>query len=98
MFLQHYSDADIVLSKEWVPPVPLPPTYHSLSSDTESPARKKTNSVSFSLDSSSDPDTSGTQFSTSLVDSKDDTEKAESRKNKVYMLLHNRFFFRVSNI
>lgn len=84
MFSQHYSDADIVLSKDWVPPVTIAPTHHSLSNDTESPARKKTNSVSFSLDSSSDADTSSTaQFSTSLIDSKDDSEKSESRKNKV---------------
>ncbi|XP_066261689.1 oxidation resistance protein 1 isoform X2 [Euwallacea similis] len=81
---EHYSDADIVLSKDWVPPVPLPPLHHqSVSSDNESPARKKTNSVSFSLDSSSDADTSGTQFSTSLIDSKEDAEKYESRKNKM---------------
>ncbi|XP_066137531.1 nuclear receptor coactivator 7 isoform X3 [Euwallacea fornicatus] len=81
---EHYSDADIVLSKDWVPPVPLPPLHHqSVSSENESPARKKTNSVSFSLDSSSDADTSGTQFSTSLIDSKEDAEKSESRKNKM---------------
>ncbi|XP_076270981.1 TLD domain-containing protein mustard isoform X23 [Rhynchophorus ferrugineus] len=79
---EHYSDAEIVLSKDWVPPVTIAPT-HSLSSDTDSPARKKTNSVSFSLDSSSDADTSTAQLSTSLLDSKDDSEKSESRKNKM---------------
>ncbi|XP_030749606.1 oxidation resistance protein 1 isoform X3 [Sitophilus oryzae] len=79
---EHYSDAEIVLSKDWVPPVTIAPT-HSLSSDTDSPARKKTNSVSFSLDSSSDADTSAAQLSTSLLDSKEDSEKSESRKNKM---------------
>ncbi|CAH1133819.1 unnamed protein product [Ceutorhynchus assimilis] len=84
---EHYSDADIVLSKEWVPPVTIAPTYHhSLSSDSESPARKKTNSVSFSLDSGSDAENSGAaaiNFSTSLVESKEESEKSESRKNKM---------------
>ncbi|ENN76261.1 hypothetical protein YQE_07226, partial [Dendroctonus ponderosae] len=84
---EHYSDADIVLSKEWVPPVTIASTHHSLSSDTESPARKKTNSVSFSLDSSTDADASTTQCSTTLLDSKEDTEKSESRKNKMFKRL-----------
>ncbi|XP_063918186.1 oxidation resistance protein 1 isoform X4 [Zophobas morio] len=77
-----YSDADIVLSKDWVPPITIAPTHVSGSSDTESPARKKTNSVSFSLDSSSEADT-GVPLSTSCSESKEDSEKADTRKNKM---------------
>lgn len=58
-----YSDADIVLSSDWVPPVTIPPT--AITTDTKSQAssqsgdtfstnsgegRKKTSSVSFSVD------------------------------------------------
>ncbi|XP_050307322.1 oxidation resistance protein 1 isoform X13 [Anthonomus grandis grandis] len=87
---EHYSDADIVLSKDWVPPVTLAPSHyhhqHSLTtemSEAGSPARKKTNSVSFSLDSSSEADTSTGQFSSSLLDSKEESEKSDNRKNKM---------------
>lgn len=45
--------------------------------ETDSPARKKTSSVSFSLDSSTEPSTP--PLSSSVPDGKD----AESRKNKV---------------
>lgn len=61
--LQVYSDADIVLSSEWVPPLTIAPAAittdtrsqtSSLSQDTVSTAsgdgRKKTSSVSFSVD------------------------------------------------
>lgn len=79
-----YSDADIVLSKEWVPPITIAPTNvtTSSSSDTDSPARKKTNSVSFSLDSSSEADNNPGAALANL-DSKEEAEKAESRKNKM---------------
>lgn len=80
--LQQYSDADIVLSKDWVPPITIAPTNVSGTSETESPARKKTNSVSFSLDSSSEAE-SGLPLSTSCSESKEDSEKADTRKNKV---------------
>ncbi|XP_044268620.1 oxidation resistance protein 1 isoform X2 [Tribolium madens] len=76
---KQYSDADIVLSKEWVPPITIAPTNVS---DTESPARKKTNSVSFSLDSSSEVE-SGLPLSTSCSESREETEKADTRKNKM---------------
>jgi LysM repeat protein len=77
-----YSDADIVLSKDWVPPITIAPTNVSGTSETESPARKKTNSVSFSLDSSSEAE-SGLPLSTSCSESKEDSEKADTRKNKM---------------
>lgn len=78
-----YSDADIVLSKEWVPPITIAPTNMSMGSDSESPARKKTNSVSFSLDSSSDADMVITPLSISNLETKEEVEKADSRKNKM---------------
>lgn len=78
-----YSDADIVLSKDWVPPITIAPTQIT-TNETESPARKKTNSVSFSLDSTStDPEPSVMSLSTSAGDAKEESEKGESRKNKV---------------
>ncbi|XP_068904186.1 oxidation resistance protein 1 isoform X5 [Tenebrio molitor] len=79
---KQYSDADIVLSKDWVPPITIAPTNVSGTSETESPARKKTNSVSFSLDSSSEAE-SGLPLSTSCSESKEDSEKADTRKNKM---------------
>ncbi|XP_023310479.1 nuclear receptor coactivator 7 isoform X4 [Anoplophora glabripennis] len=80
---KQYSDADIVLSKEWVPPITIAPTNVSMGNESESPARKKTNSVSFSLDSSSDADMGVTPLSTSNLETKDDVEKADTRKNKM---------------
>lgn len=75
-----YSDADIVLSKDWVPPITIAPTNISTSEGERSPARKKASSVSFSLDSASDID------STILaLDSKEEQDKIENRKNKVTM-------------
>ncbi|CAG9839023.1 unnamed protein product [Diabrotica balteata] len=79
-----YSDADIVLSKDWVPPITIAATNLSYTSEpTDSPARKKTNSVSFSLDSSSDLDAGQPPLSVSYTESKEDVDKADSRKNKM---------------
>ncbi|KAJ8916218.1 hypothetical protein NQ315_016357 [Exocentrus adspersus] len=80
---KQYSDADIVLSKEWVPPITIAPTNVSMASDSDSPARKKTNSVSFSLDSSSDADMGIPQLSTSNLETKEDVEKADNVKKTV---------------
>ena len=78
-----YSDADIVLSKDWVPPITIAPTNISTSEGERSPARKKASSVSFSLDSSSDID------STILaLDNKEEQDKIENRKNKVTTFTH----------
>lgn len=52
----------------------------------ESPARKKNNSVSFSLDSSSEIDPTIVSLSTSVPDGKEESDKSESRKNKVTFL------------
>lgn len=86
---QQYSDADIVLSKDWVPPITIAPMTITTNSDTESPARKKTNSVSFSLDSSSEAE-SGIPLP---VDFKEESEKADTKKNKVRILLFLIFYW-----
>ncbi|KAG5888498.1 hypothetical protein JTB14_015743 [Gonioctena quinquepunctata] len=80
-----YSDADIVLSKDWVPPITIAPTTIGamVTTESDSPARKKTNSVSFSLDSNSEVETCLPPLSTSSSESKEELEKADSRKNKM---------------
>lgn len=80
-FSQQYSDADIVLSKDWVPPITIAPTNVTNTQEIFSP-RKKNNSVSFSLDSTSELDSTLPTL-TSSIESKDEHEKAENRKNKV---------------
>uniref|UniRef100_A0ABD2XDM0 Oxidation resistance protein 1 n=1 Tax=Trichogramma kaykai TaxID=54128 RepID=A0ABD2XDM0_9HYME len=72
-----YSDADIVLSSDWVPPVTIVPTNttNTLEPDTEANGRKKTGSVSFSLDSSNDEHAKD--------DEHKDDDKQETRKNKM---------------
>lgn len=69
--MQVYSDADIVLSKDWVPPLTIAPTHVTdtnavrqtsnmsqqrivQSHAGESGGRKKTSSVSFSIDDNSE--------------------------------------------
>lgn len=72
-----YSDADIVLSNDWVPPVTIVPTNITATQPEESPgSRKKTSSVSFSLDSS-------VEGESVQAAGKDDPEKHETKKNKV---------------
>lgn len=65
-----------------MPPITIAPTNFSLSESTHSPGRKKASSVSFSLDSSSEVE-SALPSSTSCSESKDDSERPDSRKNKV---------------
>ncbi|XP_025833666.1 oxidation resistance protein 1 isoform X2 [Agrilus planipennis] len=82
-----YSDADIILSNDWVPALPLPASHVLGSSDTESPARKKTSSVSFSLDSNTDTSET-TDVTTTQKEKKKETlserETGEqNRKNKM---------------
>ncbi|XP_065172057.1 oxidation resistance protein 1 isoform X5 [Atheta coriaria] len=80
---QVYSDADVILSNDWVPPLTIAPTHVTNTESTDSPGRKKTNSVSFSLDSSSEADQSSACLSSSATD-KDELDKGgESRKNKM---------------
>ncbi|KAF5287958.1 hypothetical protein FQA39_LY15596 [Lamprigera yunnana] len=73
-----YSDADIILSNSWVPPITIAHTQVTTTFESESPLRKKNNSVSFSLDSSTEP-TTPPSLSSSVPDAKD----MESRKNKM---------------
>lgn len=86
-----YSDADIVLSTDWVPPVTIVPTNVTTTQPEESSpssaGRKKTSSVSFSLDSTTEGD-SGKESGTSST--KEEQEKHETKKNKVCIF---RFLF-----
>lgn len=88
LFSLQYSDADIVLSKDWVPPITIAPTPIISSNETnESPAtRKKNSSVSFSLDSSSEAEPTQSHLpNTSIESNREETDKtSESRKNKVH--------------
>ncbi|KAL2722312.1 nuclear receptor coactivator 7-like isoform X1 [Vespula squamosa] len=73
-----YSDADIVLSSEWVPPITIAPTNITTSSLDSGPninGRKKASSVSFSLDSNNEEPEKDEEH-------KDD-DKQESRRNKM---------------
>lgn len=88
---KNYSDADIVLSSDWVPPITIAPTDYidtpSRSQDTRLTAggtslteptvvgRKKTSSVSFSVDDSSD----NQQLQSSTISTSSDNNK----KNKM---------------
>lgn len=65
-----YSDADVLLSDDFVPPVPIQPLRPSDDAETR---RKKTSSVSFSLEEGED---------VVPLREKDDAEK-ETKKNKV---------------
>jgi hypothetical protein len=74
-----YSDADIVLSSDWVPPITIAPTNVTTSTlDTDSiiNGRKKAGSVSFSLDSNNEEQ--------EKEDEPKEDDKQETRKNKVY--------------
>lgn len=91
-----YSDADIVLSSDWVPPITIAPTNvttDSLDSGSAVNGRKKASSVSFSLDSNN------TEEPEKDEEHKDD-DKQETRRNKVIYYLslssvrrYNLFYF-----
>lgn len=90
---KNYSDADIVLSSEWVPPLTIAPTVYTdtlsaqsaqlsaQSHNLEAGGRKKTSSVSFSVDDGGASEASGSNSSASgpTVADKTSTEK----KNKM---------------
>lgn len=76
-----YSDADIVLSSDWVPPITIAPTNVTSTLDATSAingGRKKASSVSFSLESNAEEPEKD-------EDHKED-DKQETRKNKVLNL------------
>ncbi|XP_043275904.1 nuclear receptor coactivator 7 isoform X4 [Venturia canescens] len=75
-----YSDADIVLSSDWVPPITIAPTNITTTVTTleATPAingRKKASSVSFSLDSNAEEPEKD--------DEHKDEDKQETRRNKM---------------
>ncbi|XP_015440160.1 PREDICTED: oxidation resistance protein 1 isoform X4 [Dufourea novaeangliae] len=73
-----YSDADIVLSSDWVPPITIAPTNvttDSLDTGSVINGRKKASSVSFSLDSNVEEPEKDEEH-------KDD-DKQETRRNKM---------------
>lgn len=89
---KNYSDADIVLSSDWVPPITIAPTditdspaqvaNSSLGApDAVSTCRKKTSSVSFSVD-----DNSEQHSSTSSDRSNDNNKKNKMLKRLSYPL------------
>lgn len=87
---KNYSDADIVLSSDWVPPITIAPTDFtdtpprgsslgtsvSMGSDSTIGARKKTSSVSFSVDDNAENQHSHHHHSTS-------SDKTSDKKNKM---------------
>lgn len=86
-----YSDADIVLSSDWVPPITIAPTNvttSTLDADSVINGRKKASSVSFSLDSNNEEPEKE-------EDHRED-DKQETRKNKVRGLPLPRVFHRVA--
>ncbi|KAL6258073.1 hypothetical protein P5V15_009989, partial [Pogonomyrmex californicus] len=72
-----YSDADIVLSSDWVPPITIAPTNitSSLEATSAINGRKKASSVSFSLESNAEEPEKDEEH-------KED-DKQETRKNKM---------------
>lgn len=74
-----YSDADIVLSSDWVPPITIAPTNvtSTLEASSAINGRKKASSVSFSLESNAEEPEKDEEH-------KED-DKQETRKNKVYV-------------
>ena len=78
-----YSDADIVLSSDWVPPITIAPTNvtsNTLDTDSVINGRKKASSVSFSLDSNNEEQEKEEEH-------KED-DKQETRKNKVQCVVN----------
>ncbi|XP_017846723.1 uncharacterized protein LOC108602914 isoform X9 [Drosophila busckii] len=83
-----YSDADIVLSSDWVPPKTIVPTHFSESPprstilgqslDAGGGARKKTSSVSFSVD-----DEAAQQAQAAAMAAAATTDKQAEKKNKM---------------
>lgn len=74
-----YSDADIVLSSDWVPPITIAPSNATTTSTLDTipgiNGRKKASSVSFSLDSNAEEPEKEEEH-------KED-DKQETRRNKV---------------
>lgn len=86
-----YSDADILLSEsEFLPPVPVIPMSSDHLSDGVQLRKKKTTSVSFSLEDSKDQDASGVT-EVQKIDDQAEKQAQETKKNKVHKLKLNCF-------
>ncbi|XP_025419084.1 oxidation resistance protein 1 isoform X4 [Sipha flava] len=78
-----YSDADILLSEsEFLPPVPVLPFSSDHLNDTVQLRKKKTTSVSFSLEDSKEQDTASTT-EVQKIDEQSDKQAQETKKNKM---------------
>lgn len=81
-----YSDADILLSEnEFLPPVPVLPLPSEHLNETVQLRKKKTTSVSFSLEDSKEHDTAG-GTEVQKIDEQIDKQAQETKKNKVSKL------------
>lgn len=78
-----YSDADILLSESgFLPPVPVVPMSSDNLSDAVQLRKKKTTSVSFSLEDSKEQDTAGAT-EVQKVDEQIEKQGQDTKKNKV---------------
>lgn len=78
-----YSDADILLSEaEFLPPVPVLPFSSDHLNDTVQLRKKKTTSVSFSLEDSKEQDTVSTA-EIQKIDEQSEKQAQDTKKNKV---------------
>lgn len=83
-----YSDADILLSEsEFLPPVPVLPMSSDHLNDTVQLRKKKTTSVSFSLEDSKEQDSADTT-DIQKIDEQADKQAQETKKNKVCLLFN----------
>lgn len=81
-----YSDADILLSEaEFLPPVPVLPFSSDHLNDTVQLRKKKTTSVSFSLEDSKEQDTASATEN-QKIDDQSEKQAQETKKNKVNTL------------
>lgn len=83
-----YSDADILLSEsEFLPPMPLIPISSDHINDPVQLRKKKTTSVSFSLEDSKDQDPADAT-EVQKIDDQAEKQAQETKKNKVCQLLY----------
>lgn len=81
-----YSDADILLSEsEFLPPVPVVPLSSDHLNDVVQLRKKKTTSVSFSLEDSKDQDNAG-GTDIQNIDEQAEKQAQETKKNKVFIM------------
>lgn len=85
-----YSDADIVLSTDWVPPITIAPTNISTTGALDSSSvingRKKASSVSFSLESNAEEAEKDDEHK-EFEDKAQETRKNKASKKFIFMEL-----------